>query len=210
MVALLSVHVLVEWSQRISDTVGPTMSAPTQCPFTQADESFTCENSTGRSGTVVIKPFCPTALAVSSPKITISLFIGASLYSMDNPSWRAVTRVTLGRRSRAGDAKRAGGPPFRGWFCSSRFETEGAPSLRFFQGRVRYCLCPADCIEPMARIICTLSPVRAIGESPFLRSARARDRFLVILEQTRRRYRFVVVGYVVMPVQLPHSSQNRA
>ena len=34
---------------------------------------------------------------------------------------------------------------------------------------------------------------------PFLRSARARDRFLVILEQTRRRYRFVVVGYVVMP-----------
>jgi hypothetical protein len=29
---------------------------------------------------------------------------------------------------------------------------------------------------------------------PFLRSARARDQFLVILEQTRRRYRFVVVG----------------
>jgi len=46
--------------------------------------------------------------------------------------------------------------------------------------------------------------------SPFLRSARARDRFLVILEQTRRRYRFVVVGYVVMPVRLPQSSQNRA
>jgi putative transposase len=34
---------------------------------------------------------------------------------------------------------------------------------------------------------------------PFLRSARARDRFLAILEQTRERYRFVVVGYVVMP-----------
>ena len=34
---------------------------------------------------------------------------------------------------------------------------------------------------------------------PLLRSARARDRFLSILEQTRRRYRFVVVGYVVMP-----------
>jgi putative transposase len=34
---------------------------------------------------------------------------------------------------------------------------------------------------------------------PFLRSARARDRFLSILEQTRQRYRFVVVGYVVMP-----------
>jgi len=34
---------------------------------------------------------------------------------------------------------------------------------------------------------------------PFLDSARARDRFLAILEQTRQRYRFVVVGYVVMP-----------
>jgi putative transposase len=32
-----------------------------------------------------------------------------------------------------------------------------------------------------------------------LNSARARDRFLSILEQTRVRYRFVVVGYVVMP-----------
>jgi putative transposase len=34
---------------------------------------------------------------------------------------------------------------------------------------------------------------------PFLSSARARDRFLSILEETRQRYRFVVVGYVVMP-----------
>ncbi len=34
---------------------------------------------------------------------------------------------------------------------------------------------------------------------PFLNSAKARDRFLVLLEQTRQRYRFVVVGYVVMP-----------
>src|ERR1700733_934263 len=33
----------------------------------------------------------------------------------------------------------------------------------------------------------------------FLRTARSRDRVLSILEQTRRRYRFVVVGYVVMP-----------
>ena len=32
-----------------------------------------------------------------------------------------------------------------------------------------------------------------------LRSAKSRDRFLAILEQTRQRYRFVVVGYVVMP-----------
>jgi putative transposase len=34
---------------------------------------------------------------------------------------------------------------------------------------------------------------------PFLSAARSRDRFLSILEQTRERYRFVVVGYVVMP-----------
>ena len=34
---------------------------------------------------------------------------------------------------------------------------------------------------------------------PFLKSGKARDRFLSILEQTRQRYRFVVVGYVVMP-----------
>ena len=34
---------------------------------------------------------------------------------------------------------------------------------------------------------------------PFLGTARNRDRFLSILEQTRQRYRFVVVGYVVMP-----------
>jgi putative transposase len=34
---------------------------------------------------------------------------------------------------------------------------------------------------------------------PKLRSLRSRDRFLCILEETRQRYRFVVVGYVVMP-----------
>jgi len=32
-----------------------------------------------------------------------------------------------------------------------------------------------------------------------LGSARSRDRFLSVLEETRQRYRFVVVGYVVMP-----------
>ena len=34
---------------------------------------------------------------------------------------------------------------------------------------------------------------------PFLGSPRSRDRFLSILEQTRAKYHFVVVGYVVMP-----------
>ncbi len=34
---------------------------------------------------------------------------------------------------------------------------------------------------------------------PLLNSARDRDRFLSILEETRHQYRFVVVGHVVMP-----------
>ncbi len=34
---------------------------------------------------------------------------------------------------------------------------------------------------------------------PFLRTARSRDRFVSILEQTRERYHVVVIGYVVMP-----------
>jgi putative transposase len=34
---------------------------------------------------------------------------------------------------------------------------------------------------------------------PLLRSARSRDGLLRVLEETRQRYRFVVVGYVVMP-----------
>ena len=37
---------------------------------------------------------------------------------------------------------------------------------------------------------------------PLLRSARNRDRLLRLLEETRQRYRFVVVGYVVMPEQI--------
>jgi putative transposase len=34
---------------------------------------------------------------------------------------------------------------------------------------------------------------------PWLNSASRRDRFLSILEEARQRYRFVVLGYVVMP-----------
>ena len=34
---------------------------------------------------------------------------------------------------------------------------------------------------------------------PLRASAGARDRFLSVLEQTRRKYQFVVVKYVVMP-----------
>ncbi len=34
---------------------------------------------------------------------------------------------------------------------------------------------------------------------PFLSRSRSRDRFLEILEQVRQRYKFVIVGYVIMP-----------
>jgi putative transposase len=34
---------------------------------------------------------------------------------------------------------------------------------------------------------------------PFPGTARRRDLFLTVLEQVRRRYEFVVAGYVVMP-----------
>jgi putative transposase len=37
------------------------------------------------------------------------------------------------------------------------------------------------------------------GREPLLASNRRRDLFLKVLEQMRRRYRFVVIGYVVMP-----------
>ena len=37
------------------------------------------------------------------------------------------------------------------------------------------------------------------GRRPWLGTARRRDLFLKILEETRQRHRFVVLGYVVMP-----------
>ena len=52
----------------------------------------------------------------------------------------------------------------------SRFETVGAPSLRFLQGRARCCryhglLCPADSTVPMGCTTCTSSPARATSEN---------------------------------------------
>ena len=44
---------------------------------------------------------------------------------------------------------------------------------------------------------------------PWLKRARSRDRFLAIFEQTRRRYSFVVVGYVVMPEPIHLLLPNR-
>src|SRR5512146_3010204 len=97
----------------------------------------------------------------------------------------------------------AGGPPFR--FC--------------FPVPYRYCGCPVLAFFARAG---TMPPIplrrmpaglhRFYGAHhlhfitfscyhrlPLLDSSRARDRFLSILEQARELYRFVVVGYVVMP-----------
>ena len=111
--------------------------------------------------------------------------------------------MTLGNLNDVTSAGWAGGPSFA-VDSLSRSGTAGAPSLRFLQGRVRCCryhemLCLPGYTALTAYIICTLSLAPVIGRLPFLGSARARDRFLSILEETRQRYRFVVVGYVVMP-----------
>jgi len=58
-------------------------------------------------------------------------------------------------------------------------------------------LCPSACTYGAHHLhFITTSCYRRL---PFLGSARSRDTFLSVLEQTRQRYRFVVVGYVVMP-----------
>ena len=80
----------------------------------------------------------------------------------------------------------------------------GAPSLRSLQGRVAitpvlwvcHAKWPASHLRRHHLHFITCSCYR---RSLFLRTVRSRDRFLSILEQTRQRYRFVVVGYVVMP-----------
>src|ERR1019366_1394070 len=46
------------------------------------------------------------------------------------------------------------------------------------------------------RLLITCSCYRRMS---LLRAARSRDRILSVLEETRQRYRFAVVGYVVMP-----------
>ena len=47
--------------------------------------------------------------------------------------------------------------------------------------------------------ISTSSPAAVTARQPWLGTTLARDLFLRILEQTRKRYRFVVLGYVIMP-----------
>jgi hypothetical protein len=45
---------------------------------------------------------------------------------------------------------------------------------------------------------------------PFLGTVRRRDLFLTVLEQVRRGYRFVVLGYVVMPEHFHVAGQRTA
>ena len=80
----------------------------------------------------------------------------------------------------------------------------GAPPLRFLQGWVEILLISYAGMTVGLHRYYGAQDLHFITWScyrrqPLLRSARSRDCLLDILEQVRRRYRFVVVGYVVMP-----------
>jgi len=86
----------------------------------------------------------------------------------------------------------------------SHSETLGAPFLRFLQGRVRCCsyhglAMPIGLHRTYGAHHLHFITCSCYRRLPFLDTAHSRDRFLSILEQTRQQYRFVVVGYVVMP-----------
>ena len=98
----------------------------------------------------------------------------------------------------------AGGPRFSSWSCLSRFELGVPRPCDFYKGGY-------DAADTM-RLAMPSGLHRTYGAHhlhfitcscyrrlPFLDFARARDRFLSVLEHTRQRYRLVVVGYVVMP-----------
>src|SRR5580692_2256539 len=94
--------------------------------------------------------------------------------------------------------------PSASFFRFSRSRTLGAPSLRSLQGRVRCCLYHRFVMPSGLHRTYGAHHLHFITSScyrrlPFLSSVRSRNQFLSILEQTRQRYRFVVVGYVVMP-----------
>src|SRR5271163_4056226 len=83
-------------------------------------------------------------------------------------------------------------------------ETQGAPSLRSLQGRatmlsVLWFVVPSGLHRTYGAHHLHFITCSCYRRLPFLSTARSRDRFLSILEQTRERYRFVVLGYVVMP-----------
>jgi len=82
--------------------------------------------------------------------------------------------------------------------------TVGAPSLRFLQGRARCSrylgfVMPAGLHRTYGAHHLHFITNSCYHRLPLLDAPGARDLFLAILEQTRQKYRFVVVGYVVMP-----------
>ena len=83
------------------------------------------------------------------------------------------------------------------------FRNRGCPVLALLQGRAWCCLYHESCAQRLASHLRRSSPalyhLLLLRQIAISRSGRGRDRFLAILEQTRQRYRFVVVGYVVMP-----------
>jgi hypothetical protein len=101
----------------------------------------------------------------------------------------------------------AGWPSHPGCVFLSRNETEGAPSLRSLQGRdamlLYHSVMPLGLHRYYGADHLHFITCSCYRRTPLLRTAGGRDRFLSILEQTRQRYRFVVVGYVIMP---EHSS----
>ena len=102
----------------------------------------------------------------------------------------------------------------------------GAPSLRGLQGRgfcARQTVTDDLDIDPRrldsAAMPCGLKRYHGTGHLhfitcscyhrlPLLGKPGRRTLFLELLEQTRQRYDFVVVGYVVMPGTLPHSDRG--
>ena len=103
--------------------------------------------------------------------------------------------------------------------CCIRQKTSPPPLSKLFSFPFRNCGCPvlaffarAGAMLPIPWAVMPSGLYRTYGahhlhfitnscyqRQPLLGSAQARDRFLTVLEQTRQRYRFVVVGYVVMP-----------
>jgi len=80
----------------------------------------------------------------------------------------------------------------------------GAPPLRFLQGWIATLLISCAGMTVGLRRYCGAHHLHFMTWScyrrqPLLRSATNRDSLLDILEQVRRKYQFVVLGYVVMP-----------
>lgn len=71
--------------------------------------------------------------------------------------------------------------------------------IQTFGIRATYPECPIGFIATMALDVCTLSRPVVTSDALCSGSRRNRDLFLQVLQQVRRRYHFVVVGYVVMP-----------